>query len=162
VERALLSSVGITVLWVLAQVAWMHVRPARSRFKAMCAGFLLSLPALAWALGDSAAADAAQAALLHLLLFFFYVQCFYHVERSVTLRLLVEIHRAPGGKIPLAQLMKSYSFEDMVRERLGTLGENGFLARDGDRWRNTPKGRLFARVMALSEWVFQSRGQSRS
>ena len=165
----------VSMLWIGVQMIWMHIRPAPNRFRSMLRGYLVSLPLvplLWWILpslapelwlewnGVEAPLSALFHALLaHLLIFFCYVEGFYHVERAVTLRLLIEILEFPGGQPTLRDIEKDYNIDEMVRRRLEVLAANGYVAREGDRWRLRPKGALLARIMALSCWIFQSKTQ---
>jgi len=40
----IVTSIVVTLLWVSATNAFMHLRPAENRFRAMLVGYLLSLP----------------------------------------------------------------------------------------------------------------------
>jgi len=171
--RGLFIAVATTVLWVSAQLFLAHAFPTPKRFRAMALGFFLSLPLVyvgyrylhlpggldhsveheAWVIG------LINAHLLHLLLFFFYVECFYHVERSVTLRLLLEILRGNPEGVKVEDLQDQYPLRQMIRRRLRTLRANGYVEEREGRWHNRPKGALFALTMAASAWVFQSKSQ---
>lgn len=168
--RGILSAVIATALWVSIQIVIMHVKPARRRFNAMLSGYLLSLPLVAviylwtpW--GDIASGKMAgqalwmewfHAYLLHLLLFFQYVHFFYHVERSVTVRLLVELQQAPGCSMTLEEINRQYSLRDMIIRRLEVMAENGFMARHGNAYHNTRKGDIYAQAVLLFSWIFRS------
>ena len=171
--RGLTVAVLVSAAWIGAQIAWMHVRPASNRFRAMLLGYLASLPFLllayfrlplpqfaqagsgteAWSMG------LLHAAVLHLLIFFFYVECFYHVERSVTLRFLLEILDRPEGACRLEDIRSVYNIDKMIATRLDVLAANNYIERRQGRWVLKSKGRLFARVMKFSKWVFQSQTQ---
>ncbi len=97
--------------------------------------------------------------LLHVLIFFCFVECFYHVERAVTLRMLIEILEAPKRAKALRELSSEYTIEEMIGRRMEVLEQNSFVRSENGRWKLTPKGRLFAVGMLASSWIFQSRGQ---
>ena len=164
-------SLTISSLWIALQMAWMHVRPARNRFRAMLAGFAASLPVLVLVLGSSPvrAFHAAHfvepyglvffhALLCHTLVFFCYVECFYHVERAVTFRMLIEIAAHRDG-ILFSDLRKDYSVPGMVGARMEVLEARGFVVRRMHAWHLTSKGRLLARVMAGTLWLYQAKSQ---
>ena len=176
--RGVLIAIIVTALWAGLQIAFMHVRPARNRFFSMLTGYLFSLPLVPLlyygkpeltflpGIGNEAAwMGLFHALLLHLLLFFLYVECFYHVERSVTLRLMVTLLHKEDKKADLNELQGEYSLDEMIDTRLDRLIENNFMK--GDSALGTPdeqisltgKGKLFARAMAFSTWLFQSEGQ---
>ncbi len=164
----LLIALVVTLVWVSLQIGLMHLRPAENRIRSMTQGYLISLPfvyvAYRWfatpAPGEAWAMGLVHAYLLHLLLYFFYVEGFYHVERAVTLRFLTEIMKQPGGQTRLADIMKHYNVREMVERRLEVLQQHQFVERRGDAWLLKPKGMVFARMMQFSSWVYQSKGQS--
>lgn len=164
----------VTLAWVLVHVAIMHVRPAESRIRAMTLGYLVSLPfvyaACRWlpmpaTIAERAAQESQlmglfHAYFLHLLLYFAWVECFYHVERAVSLRFLIEILRHPDETAPIDEIRGKYNVREMVETRLEALRDHGFAEQRGDTWHLKPKGLLFARAMQFSAWIFQSKGQS--
>ena len=112
--HGLLAAVAVTCVWVILQNAFMHFRPANNRFRAMLVGYLVSIPfvfvcyhALPTAEG-SRACGLLNAYLFHLLLFFQYVHGFYHVERSVTIRFLVELLKHGGQGVTITEVQRDY------------------------------------------------------
>lgn len=170
--QGLIAATLVTLIWVLAQVFVMHLRPAENRFKAMLAGYLASLPLVfifaRWIAPLLAPAPAAAAGgspvfhayLSHLLLFFLYVECFYHVERSVTLRFLVEILARQGQPPRVEDIRGQYSIREMITARLEVLRQNGFAEERAGRWHLKAKARLLVTAMRFSVWLFQSEIQS--
>ena len=67
-----------------------------------------------------------------------YIFCFTLIISSVSAIWLRRLHR---GSIETAALAEAYSPAWMVEVRLDRLVANGFLARDGDGYRLTEKGR---------------------
>jgi len=168
--QGLIVAVMVSVVWILVQNLFMHVRPAENRFKAMIIGYVVSLPFVfvvyQWmpslALdsgGESPALGLFHAYFFHLLLFFCYAECFYHVERSVTLRLLVEILQHGDEPAPLQAIQGRYNVEGMIRDRLEVLRENGFVERVDDSWRLLFKGALLARVTVAAARTFHIKPQ---
>ena len=47
----------------------------------------------------------------------------------------------------------------MIRRRLEVLQERQFIEQKDGAWRLKSKGRLFARTMQFSCWLFQCKGQ---
>lgn len=169
-ERGILTAVIITAVWITIQIIWMHIRPAQNRFNAMLLGYVVSLPfvivAFEWLPGLAAIPLTEPwgiglffAYFIHLLLFFLYVECFYHIERSVTLRFLVEIlQRSPPGA-RMEQILSAYNVDNMICARLKALGENNFIEYWERKWRLQPKGARLAKVMRVSVWIYQSVSQ---
>lgn len=161
--KGIIISLALTFLWVAAQVTIFHIRRPRRVFLSMVYLFSMTLPlfplvylitppdlfflprhcsrASEWlGLGTGFFA--------HILLFFAYVEFFYYVERSVTLRLLVEFRKSPGTA--LDEVRKIYGMERMVAERLEVMKENGFTNLKDGVWGLTTRGRLFARTFILA------------
>ena len=168
--QGIIVAVIVSAAWILAQNLFMHLRPAENRFNAMVVGYLLSLPCVFVAYrwmppllpgsgSESPALGLFHAYLLHLLLFFCYGECFYHVERSVTLRLLVEILQHGDAPASLQAIQGRYNVEGMIRERLEVMRERGFVERVDDSWHLCFKGTLLARVTVATAWVFQIKPQ---
>jgi hypothetical protein len=159
-------------LCVLGHLVAMHRRPTMGRLGAMTRAFalgfpvtLLLVPALravggGWDGAEHPALAWIVAVLLHGLLFFLFVECFYHIERSVTLRLLVELLEHPHGAATGVEIMRDYSVDDMIRRRLEDLIRNRWVEESGGRFRLTEKGRRFATVMRTSIWIYQSKPQN--
>ena len=169
--HGILTALVSTFLWVIAQNLWMHIRPNPRRFQVIVTGYLLSLPLVyflyrwlpVWceaAPEEARALGWVHAYLLHFLLFAFYGECFFHVERSVTLRLLVEIlHAGPQGA-DLESLRNEYPVGQMVALRLEVLRKNGFLRLENGRWRLEGKARLLARFAVLGNWLLCASAQN--
>ena len=167
-------AVIVSVLWISAQIYLGRLQPPRSRFRAMLAGYLASLPfvfGFYWILpavfpslwGSLVGAEHSVSALFHacfshLLIFFLYVECFYHVERSVTLRLLTEINDHPGSETPEA-ISAGYNVDGMIEQRVAVLNANRYTEQSGDRIRLLPRGRRFAAAAKAFSWLFQSKMQ---
>jgi len=170
----LLTAVLVSLIWIVVQIAWMHFDPVENRIRAMTIGYLLSLPFVyigyhylpfieylgdvcvgeAWALG------LLNAYFLHLLIFLLYVECFYHVERAVTLRILIEIMEYPEQDVPLQFITGHYNVKDMISARMAVLEAHHFIKETPSGYVLLRKGRLFAILMLISVWIFQSKPQS--
>ena len=171
---AFVASIAVTCLWVFAHLFRMQCNPVSHRLASMIRMFLLSLPFLMTAVflmeNQPVLADALNglespilaycyALILHILLFFLFVEIFYHVERSVTLRLLLEIHEA-HQKPTVAALMHDYSVDDMIVRRLQDMAAAGWARQSDGKWKLSPKGNKLAALMRLSCWLFQSKPQN--
>ena len=169
--HGLLTALVSTLLWVSLQNLWMHVRPSPRRFRAIVTGYLMSIPLVflvyQWmpVCCETSPQEAPglgwlQAYLLHFLLFAFYGECFFHVERSVTLRLLVEIRDSGPAGADLDSLRAQYPVGNMVSQRLDVLRENGFLKYEQSRWQLLPKARFLARMAIIGNWLFRAAAQN--
>lgn len=174
VLRGILAAFVVSLIWIVLQNLLMFARPAENRFRAMLIGYLFSLPFVyvvcQWFLhlpfppGSPSAMESPRlgiihAYFLHLLLFFFYAQCFYHVERSVTLRLLVELLQHEHEGIALQRLQDRYPVEEMIQQRLEVLRDRGFLELRDEALHLSLKGAALARITVLLLWLYQAEGQ---
>lgn len=168
--NGLLAAIIVSAVWIVLQNLLMHFRPAENRFGAMLTGYLLSLPAVylvyQWLLSrPTPSTDEAyglglfHAYLFHLLLYFCYGECFYHVERSVTLRFFVEILQRGDRGAKIEAIQQDYSIDEMVRQRLEVMRDHQFLAGGHDGWRLRLKGAVLARLQMLGSRFFQFKGQ---
>ena len=83
-------------------------------------------------------------------------QIYAPVDRSLTLRILVEFIKSPGGFLTLEQLRSIYSFEDMFHRRLKDMQLYRYIEEDpaGGRYRLTPKGRQAAYWLDFFRRIF--------
>jgi hypothetical protein len=76
-------------------------------------------------------------------------------DRSVTLRILVELLSAAGESLSAAQLGQRYSVQTMIRSRLEQLSAAGFLDITADgQIRLTRKGLWFGRLVTMGRRIF--------
>lgn len=171
----LIAALLATLLWITLHLIAMHRRPTPRRFPAMSRAALLAFPLVpalifiilhqpewreALAGVEHPAAAYGMGILLHILFYFCFVECFYHVERAVTLRMVIELFEEPEKAMPLNAMLAHYPVDDMIRRRLEGLQESGFIRHIDGIWHLTPKGRFFASAMKISSAIFHSRPQN--
>lgn len=167
----IILAISSSALWITIQIIWLHIRPAENRFKAMLIGYLASLPVLLGALclpfiidlHNRLTAEPYGLAILHAfllqtLIFFFYVECYYHIERAITFRILIEIAQKPEG-IPTGSLQQNYSLAEMISTRMNVLKARNFVYEQEGRWRLRIKGRVFARLMHIILGLYRAQSQ---
>jgi hypothetical protein len=174
VMRGILAAVVVSLCWIVLQNLVMFAKPAENRFRAMLFGYLLSVPfvhfvyqwfrELPFPPGSPSAAESPRlgfihAYFFHLLLFLFYAECFYHVERSVTLRLLVELLKHGPKGAPVEGIQGRYPVEGMIQQRLEVLRERGFVELRNGTWHLSFKGATLARITGAIAWLYQSKAQ---
>lgn len=71
---------------------------------------------------------------------------YYAVAQPVTLRILVEAKKSPQGILEKNRLYQNYSLRFMIQKRLSALVQSGYLAKEGERYFLTAKGKWFARI----------------
>jgi hypothetical protein len=93
--------------------------------------------------------------LMHLALGGFLFHFMTLPDRSVTLRILVEILLAPGQALSTAALGERYGVRTMITSRLEQLSAGRFLGISGDgRIRLTDRGRAFGRFVTAGRRLF--------
>jgi hypothetical protein len=77
-------------------------------------------------------------------------------DRSVTLRMLVELQRAPGHALSLRDLSDRYSVRAMIGSRLDQLAEGHFLdIRPDGALALKPRGQVFGRFVTGGRRLFR-------
>jgi hypothetical protein len=93
--------------------------------------------------------------LMHLALGGFLFQFMTLPDRSVTLRILVEVLLAPGQALSLPALAERYGVRTMIGSRLDQLSSGGFIEILGDRRIIlTDKGLAFGRFVSRGRALF--------
>jgi len=165
----------VSIIWIAGQIMLRRVTGSTNHFKSMLTGYIVSLPLVycCWLLLPAFAPAAwtdlvgnehpvhslVHAYVVDTLIFFLYVECFYHVERSVTLRLLIEILEHPCGSPTTDEISKNYRLTDMIAERLAVLAAHGYITKSGERFSLLSKGRRFASAVRVFCWIYQSKTQ---
>ena len=157
--KGVLLSLALIALWAVVQIAVIHAtRPVRLFFAITAlfgatipvyvAVYLLTPPDLyvlsAAVAGTPATLGLANGLLVHVLLYCTWMEAFYYVDRPVTLRILVEFVKAPGGYLTLSDMRRVYGLEQMIVWRLESMRTNGYVVERDGRFTLTRKGRVFA------------------
>lgn len=147
----------LVATWAVVQGTVFQLRAPRKAFASMVAWFAPMLPAyvLLYLLtppdlgffSERFALAATTLGLLNglivlVLLFLTGVLFYYHADRSITVRLLIELARAPQQRLSLDQLQAVCGVEVLMQDRLETMAINGFLVQRDGRYHLAPKGRL--------------------
>lgn len=147
----------LIAIWVLVQGTVFQLRAPQKAFASMVAWFAPMVPAFVplyvltpadlGFLPERFARAAPALGLLNglamlVLLFLTGVLFYYHADRSITVRLLIELARAPQQCLSLDQLQAVCGVEVLMQDRLDTMAMNGFLVRRGGSYHLAPKGRL--------------------
>ena len=141
--------------WLIVQAAVFHLMAPRKAFASMLASFAPTLPLYLvlyvmtpadlgflpsafvgadWRLG------LVNGLVLQVLLFLTAGLFYSHADRSITVRLLIELARAPQQRLTLAQMQAVCGVEVLMADRLEIMLANRFLIARGDRFVLTPKG----------------------
>ena len=77
-----------------------------------------------------------------------YFHLYVGMERSVSIRILDEIHQCPNHESSMKQILDAYSPEEMFSRRLEWLVHGGWLSVSASRsYQALPKARVLARVL---------------
>lgn len=92
--------------------------------------------------------------LINVLLLIGYTPTFFVVERGISLRVMIEISRAPGGKMTIEDIKRAYTYEYILEKRLGQMFKMEYAVRDGEILRNTWRAERLVRAVRFVRWVF--------
>ena len=155
---AMLASLTLQVVLVAAIAAW---RPAGNIYVAIVIVSLVTAPLAFMAdrmlLGQVLDRDGKLfLVLIHLTLGGFFFHFMTLPDRSVTLRILVELLVAPGQALTADALGRRYSVRTMIVSRLDQLAAGRFIAIDGDgRIVLARKGVWFGRFVTAGRQLFR-------
>ena len=135
--------------------------PGRNIYKILIGIAFLTAPIVflggAWLTGEPLTAEGRSfLALLHLGLGGLFFHFMTLPDRSVTLRILVELNQSPGRALSLADLNARYSIRDMIGSRLQQLEDGHFLKIDAaGRLTLLPRGVAFGRFVTGGRKLFR-------
>ncbi len=86
---------------------------------------------------------------LYIFLFLGYCQFYFIVDRSISVRVMIEIENSPQKRLSFEELKKPYSGEEIFLRRLGHMLEGNYLKDESGYYSNTKKGRLEARLFGF-------------
>jgi len=87
--------------------------------------------------------------LIEVLLLIGYTAFFFLLERGFSLRVTIEIGRAPLGRMKLVEIMRVYSYDYILEKRIGQILTMGYWRKDGEDFVSTLKGRRFTAANKL-------------
>ena len=94
--------------------------------------------------------DGLNGLLLDGLLLLGYTYFFFLVERGLSLRVMIEISRAPQSKMTIQDIMRVYPYDYIIDKRIGQMVKMGYAKVEGDRIAGTSKS---ARLAAANKLV---------
>lgn len=170
--KGLVLSLLLITAWALMQGVVFHVASPRRVFKSMLASFAPTVPVYLllyhvtpadlgvlsarfvgadWRLGLANG-------LIVLVLLFLTAGLFYsHADRSITVRLLIELARAPEQQLTLSEMQARCGVEILMEDRLDIMAKNGFLTTLDGRLVLTAKGWVSGSVGSLARRLLRVR-----
>jgi len=95
-------------------------------------------------------------AALYTLCFMFYGTMYYCVDRSISVRIAIELDNAPEKKLTLPALQAQYRQDQLLSMRLKDMVYGGYAEIDGDVYRLLPKGSFLAKINKLGRKILHS------
>jgi len=84
--------------------------------------------------------------LIYLFLFLTYCYCYFVSDHSLSVLYMMTLDSLPDKRMTLGDLQRRFPYDELLRQRLIDLQNNGFLVMEGDGYRLTPKGMRQARI----------------
>jgi hypothetical protein len=95
----------------------------------------------------------------YLSLFFGYCQFYFIVDRSVSIRMMIELEDDPDKKMTKEEIKKVYDFDDFISRRLKHMLDSRYIVEESGYYHNTGKGRFHAGLFKfLKEYLQLGRG----
>ena len=101
------------------------------------------------------AADFLNGLLINCFLLVGYTIFFFLIERGLSLRVIIEIHRSPQRKLTIPEIMKIYTFEYILEKRLGQMLQMGYAVNEGGTLRSTERTTRLVAANKLVRTVFR-------
>ena len=168
--KGLLLSGTLMTLWLVVQGVVFHAAAPRKAFSSMVGWFAPTVPlylVLYWMtpanlgvlsdgfVGVDWRLGLLNGLIIHVLLFLTAGLFYSHADRSITVRLLIELSRAPRQRLTLTQMQEMCGVEVLMQDRLDIMVRNGFLVARGNRFLLTPKGWIGGSVGLAARRVFR-------
>lgn len=127
------NAMVLTWLVLLAAYAGLH------------AAFVHCLPP-AWV--ATGVLDVVNGAVVYFLLFLVYC-CLYFTDHSLSVAYMIELEHRPGRVMTRTELKERFPHDTMLRQRFSDLIANSYVVQEGECYRLTPKGKLFAASLGM-------------
>ena len=92
--------------------------------------------------------------LIYLLLFFGYCQFYFIIDRSISVRIMIEVEKSKDKKLTLEEIKRAYSPDYILSRRLKHMIDSKYIIEDAGSYKNIQKGRIVAKVFKfLKEYL---------
>lgn len=91
--------------------------------------------------------------MLYVFLFMSYGEFYFIIDRSLSLRVMVELERHPEKRVSFEELKNVYSPDEIYRRRFRHMVESGCIVEEAGYYRNTTKGRCLANLFGISKKI---------
>lgn len=97
--------------------------------------------------------------MLYVFLFLGYCQFYFIVDRSISVRIMIELENAPQKKLSYDEIKRVYDFDEILSRRLQHMLDSKYIEKNSGYYINTKKGRLEARALKfLKEFLNLGKG----
>ena len=83
--------------------------------------------------------------LIYLLLFFGYCQFYFIIDRSVSVRVMIELERSQDKRLTFEEIKQRYSPDYMLSRRLKHMMDSKYIREDAGFYKNTAFGQTMAK-----------------
>jgi len=91
---------------------------------------------------------------IYLLLFFGYCQFYFIIDRSISVRIMIELEKSEKKKLDFEEIKKVYNPDYIFLRRLKHMIDSRYITKEGDAYRNTKKGKFVAMLFKfLKEYL---------
>lgn len=93
--------------------------------------------------------------IVYFILSFFYLNFYYIVDRSVSVKMMIKIEDSPGRKVTFAKIKEIYDIDNKYLDELNGMIQGGFIVEESGYYRNTLKGSCYAQIVKLLKRYFK-------
>lgn len=92
--------------------------------------------------------------MFYVFLFLGYCQFYFIVDRSISVRIMIELENSPKKQLTVEEIKKVYDFDRVLSRRLKHMVDGKYIIENSSYYKNTKKGRMEARIFKfLKEYL---------
>ncbi len=167
--KGIILALACFVLFLLVHALVFHNWRLKNRFHAIMvdfygvlASYILSFwltPILPIDSGSNTIISFLNGVFVYVFLFFGYCQFYFIIDRSISVRVMIEIDKSQKKQLGLAEIKQVYDLEDLMTRRLAQMVSQNYIVKNGDHYVNTHKGRYEAKLFGfLKEFLHLTPG----
>jgi len=167
--KGILIALFCFILFLLIHVVIFHNRPIKKRFHTMVMIFYSLFPIyiLIYFLTPGFLTQSISSIIvgflngivIYVLLFLGYFGFYFIIDRSISVRIMIELENSPEKQLTFEQIKEVYSMDDMLSRRLKHMVGSNYIIENSGYYKNTRKGRYEARLFRfLKEYLKLGRG----
>lgn len=160
------------IIFLIAHVVIFHTRRIKYRFLSIIKTFLSIIPLYivlyiliptriltimphderllaGWAIATGKVFNFSLGLLIYLLLFFGYCQFYFIIDRSISIKIMIELEKRKDKKLTFDEIKKLYDLDYIFSRRLKHMIDGRYINKEGGTFKNTPLGAALARISRL-------------